>query len=230
MSSKLVSSLGLALLAASTITEAQQWRVYPQCCVCDGGGGHLIKIDATSNCPRACADKQMWYANRLESCPTALPLENRRPGTSDNSFAYPVGGADFSGLCNTNLQIEPVPVKPKVGEIFTLTVYIAGQGGLGGGSCNIHSGGEIEWGDGTLSKLEVKPAPQGDPCSGPQFTRLTMNRYTLTHQYTITRTGKISAYMQGDFRMDKGGQNAGSYRCRAQRTESLTVVSGAAKP
>jgi hypothetical protein len=230
MPSKIATSFWLALLAASTITEAQHWKGYQQCCVCDGGGGRMVKIDATSNCPKACSDKQMWFANRLESCPAAIPLENRRPGTSDNSFAYPVGGADFSGLCNTNLKIDPVPVKPTVGKPFTLTVYIVGQGGLGGGSCNIHSGGEIEWGDGTHTELDVAPASQGDPCSGPQFTRLTKNRYTLTHEYTEVRTGKISAGMQGDFRMDKGGQNAGSYRCRAQRTESFNVGSGAVKP
>src|SRR4051794_1727915 len=84
------------IVTLSSIALTQNAVHYPQCCVC-GSNGVYKKIDKTAECPKECADIQSkWEQGRLEACPAQIPLASRRVGTSDNSFAYTVGGADFS--------------------------------------------------------------------------------------------------------------------------------------
>ena len=215
----------LCFLSALTATSAFGQQV-KQCCVCDGQGLPGVKIDASADCPKACRDKGFLRWVGLEACPEQ-PL-NPKCGSDDGSFKHKISPKDLSGKCNIHLEIsqvgpgaQPGIIQAKAGQEVTVRFAIQGYGGLGGGSCNVHSGGEVLWGDGDKTAFELIAIPKGDACSGPPFSRLGTNTYELKHTYKEPRpNGCITAWMQGDFKFDPNG---GSYRCRAQRQEHLTV-------
>lgn len=169
---------------------------------CDGNGTLICEGMAYNECTMSVHDPSA-AGTPIKRPPPAYP-----PNHSDGSFAARIGGADLSNRCNTHMSIQvPPQIYPGALLAYTFSVPL-----LGGGYANVHSGGQVDWGDGTFSPFPVVASAYGP------FTILQSTVVTLTKQYDTVGPQKISAWMQGDFK-----DLFGSYRCRAQRWDEVYV-------
>lgn len=199
------------------------------CCQCRGEGGSpfLTPTAAGSNCRITCMASGGSGSGRPSPCPPwpqpqGQPLPGQDPGTTVGSFAAGIGGKDNSSRCEIHTAHFDPPLVAVVGKPFT-TGFTWGR--LGGGQCNIHSGGAVEWGDGSpVTSLTTAVPTTPDACSG-QFSRLVAPGERVTHVYREPGRYVIRGWAQGDFKAIDG-----SFRCRNQRQDWITVQAVPSKP
>jgi hypothetical protein len=112
-------------------------------------------------------------------------------------------GAEYArNRCQIALTISPSPAF--AGKSVDITFSAPN---LGGGYCNIYSGGLVEWGDGQTTLFKMVGVQNGDACSGPEHSRLASTVQTLSHRYQTPGTYELHSFMDGSFK-DVGGKLA----------------------
>lgn len=168
-------------------------------------------------------DRARWASMQVEFTvpPGITPVDgDPQTGIIDGSFKASLGGDPaLANRCDPyGLTISPLPLTATVGAPLTVNFKV---GNMSGGSCNLFSGGTVDWDDGHAQQLPFVLVGRKDACAAPGSPRLSLpkNPYSVSHVYQTAGVYRLVASAYGDFK-----DIPGSWRCREQRQVSVTVI------
>jgi hypothetical protein len=209
---------------------------YPEGCYLNGW---LLRLNQTATAPAAGSGYLYCQGQAYLSCtltvtnpgvvslPPILPVPTPDP-YSGSGWTTLNGPNDHPDACDHKAMQVDLPSTIAAGQVTTVKVAIVGN--FGGGFCTTGGGGYVDWGDEKRDYFPTIPAPANDPCATEGTARLKPGPYTRTHTYTLVQDHSLFAHAQADFKdngdphtkLDLG--NSGSWRCTAQKRQTISVT------